>query len=151
MKRYRVNRKLIGIADALSSAVETPLNGAAVPLTARALRTLGHKLMRIGNGENACDVLAQTKHGAEPKTREHLDIAYQVAFTMPNKFFVTASSNADDAALITNADRKWAIAEIKGAALTAGKWSGYLDFLAPRPTRSTLRQWCPKGAQLRLR
>jgi hypothetical protein len=76
MKRYRVNRKLLGIAGALSEAVDTPLNGAAVPLTAHALRTLGRKLRRIGNGENACDVLEQTKHGAEPKTPQHLEIAY---------------------------------------------------------------------------
>jgi hypothetical protein len=52
------------------------LNGAAVPLTAHELHTLGLKLMRIAEGENACDVLNQTKHGAEPKTRQHLAIAY---------------------------------------------------------------------------
>jgi hypothetical protein len=32
--------------------------------------------MRIANGESASDVLDQTKHGAEPKTRQHLAIAY---------------------------------------------------------------------------
>jgi len=76
VKRYRVNRRLLGIADALSRSVETPLNGAAVPLTVHALLTLGRKLTRIGNGENACDVLDQTKHGAEPKTDQHLAIGY---------------------------------------------------------------------------
>ncbi len=54
---------------------------------------------------------------------------HQHAFTMPNKFFVTASSNADDAALITNADRKWAIAEMQGAPLTAKETEWLFSFL----------------------
>jgi hypothetical protein len=57
---------------------------------------------------------------------------YQAAFTMPNHFFVTASSNADDAASITNADRKWAIAEMKGGKLTAAETKWIFKFLGSR-------------------
>ena len=76
MKRYRVNHKLLGIAAALSKAENTSVKGAAVPLPEDTLHTLGQQLTAIANGENACHVLNQTKHGAEPKTRRHLDIAY---------------------------------------------------------------------------
>lgn len=51
------------------------MTGAAVPTEASALHALGSELMRIANGENACEVLGQTKHGAAPKTREHMAIA----------------------------------------------------------------------------
>lgn len=54
---------------------------------------------------------------------------HQVAFTMPNRFFVTASSNADDAASITNEDRKWAIGEMKGAKLTAKEMAWVFSFV----------------------
>lgn len=54
---------------------------------------------------------------------------HQVAFTMPNRFFVTASSNADDAASITNEDRKWAIGEMKGAKLTAEEMAWVFAFV----------------------
>jgi hypothetical protein len=39
----------------------------------------------------------------------------QPAYTMPNKFFLTATSNFTDAAQIDNDDRRWAIHEMKEA------------------------------------
>lgn len=54
---------------------------------------------------------------------------HQLAFTMPNKFAVTASSNAEDAAAVTNADRKWAICEMKGAALTQKEMDWIFSFV----------------------
>ncbi len=57
---------------------------------------------------------------------------YQTAFTMPNRFFVTASSNKDDAASIDNNDRKWAIAEMKGAKLTRDELKWIFKFLGKR-------------------
>jgi hypothetical protein len=55
---------------------------------------------------------------------------HQVAFTMPNRFFVTGSSNADDAAAINNQDRKWAIHELKARQFTQHEQEWVYKFLA---------------------
>lgn len=62
------------------------------------------------------------------------------AFTVPNHFFVTASSNADDAALITNNDRKWAIHELRAPQFTEEEqqWM-YNDFLLTARAPGVLR------------
>ena len=54
---------------------------------------------------------------------------HQVAFTMPNRFFVTGSSNADDAAAINNQDRKWAIHELKAPPFTPQEQEWAYKFL----------------------
>ena len=40
------------------------------------------------------------------------------SYTMPNYFFITASSNKSDAALINDNDRRWAVHELKAPAMT---------------------------------
>lgn len=59
---------------------------------------------------------------------------HQVAYTMPNQCFVTASTNADDAATITNANRKWAIHELKAPKMTPRetRWIYHEFLLQPR-------------------
>lgn len=59
---------------------------------------------------------------------------HTVAYTMPNQCFVTASTNADDAATITNANRKWAIHELKADKMTARetRWIYHEFLLQPR-------------------
>lgn len=54
---------------------------------------------------------------------------HQLAFTMPNRFFVTASSNADDAASINNQDRKWAICEMHAPPMTSKEINWVYGFL----------------------
>lgn len=52
------------------------------------------------------------------------------AFTIPNYFFITATSNENDAASITTNDRRWAVHELRSARFTASeqKWI-YEEFL----------------------
>lgn len=59
---------------------------------------------------------------------------HQVAYTMPNHFFVTGSSNFDDAAAIGNNDRKWAIHELRAPQFTEQeqRWIYHEFLLSPR-------------------
>lgn len=63
-------------------------------------------------------------------------------YTMPNHFFVTASSNFDDAAQVTNNNRKWAIHELKASQWTKAqiKWI-YTDFLLTDRAAGVLRHY----------
>lgn len=54
---------------------------------------------------------------------------HAVAHTIPNRFFVTGSSNAEDAASISNQDRKWAIHEMKAAQFTPSEQEWVYAFL----------------------
>lgn len=54
---------------------------------------------------------------------------YATAYSIPNRFFVTASSNADDAASITNEDRKWAIHELTAPQFTSADQKRVYSFL----------------------
>lgn len=67
---------------------------------------------------------------------------HQVAYTMPNHFFVTASSNFDDAASISNQDRKWAIHELRAPQFTEAEqeWI-YTDFLLTPRAAGVLRHY----------
>lgn len=51
------------------------------------------------------------------------------AVTIPNHLFVTSSSNADDAAAITNQDRKWAIHELRAGPMTEAEQRRVYGFL----------------------
>lgn len=64
----------------------------------------------------------------------------RVAYTMPNHFFITASSNFDDAASIGLYDRKWAIHELKAGRMTDAQshWI-YNEFLLQRRAAGVLR------------
>lgn len=64
----------------------------------------------------------------------------RVAYTMPNHFFITASSNFDDAASITGYDRKWAIHELKAGRMTEEQshWI-YNEFLLQKRAAGVLR------------
>lgn len=59
---------------------------------------------------------------------------HQVAYTMPNLTLVTASTNADDAATITNANRKWGIHELRAKKMTPRetRWIYHEFLLQPR-------------------
>lgn len=63
-------------------------------------------------------------------------------YTTPNHFFVTASSNDDDAASIGNQDRKWAILEFLAKQMTPSevKWI-YHDFLLTPRAAAVLRHY----------
>lgn len=63
-------------------------------------------------------------------------------YSMPNHFFVTASSNADDAAAITNANRKWAIHELHAPQMTEleQQWI-YPEFLMQERAAAVLRHY----------
>jgi Bifunctional DNA primase/polymerase, N-terminal/Family of unknown function (DUF5906)/Primase C terminal 2 (PriCT-2) len=63
-------------------------------------------------------------------------------YTMPNHFFVTGSSNADDAAAISNQDRKWAIHELHAPQFTDAeqKWI-YPEFLLTPRAAGVLRHY----------
>lgn len=67
---------------------------------------------------------------------------HAAAYTMPNHFFLTATSNADDAASITNQDRKWAIHELKAKQFTESEqdWM-YTQFLLTKRAAGVLRQY----------
>ena len=56
------------------------------------------------------------------------------AYTMPNHFFMTASSNDEDAASISNNDRRWGIHEMKVPEFTESErqWIYYQFLLQPR-------------------
>lgn len=56
------------------------------------------------------------------------------AMSMPNHFFLTASSNADDAAMITNDDRKWGIHMLTAPKMTEREtnWINEEFFKTPR-------------------
>jgi hypothetical protein len=63
-------------------------------------------------------------------------------YTMPNHFFVTASSNFDDAAQVTNANRKWAIHELKCPQFTdAQRRRIYTEFLSTDRAPGVLRHY----------
>jgi hypothetical protein len=55
-------------------------------------------------------------------------------YEMPNHFFVTASSNEEDAAAISNADQRWGIHELKRPEYTEAErqWIYHQFLLAPR-------------------
>lgn len=63
-------------------------------------------------------------------------------YTMPNHFFVTSSSNFDDAAQVTNNNRKWAIHELRALQWTKAqiKWI-YTDFLLTDRAAGVLRHY----------
>lgn len=65
---------------------------------------------------------------------------HRVAYTMPNHFFVTASSNFGDAASIDVYDRKWAIHELKAGRMTDEQvqWI-YHEFLLSQRAPGVLR------------
>lgn len=67
---------------------------------------------------------------------------HQVAYSMPNHFFVTASSNFDDAASINNQNRKWAIHELKAPQFTEEqqRWI-YDEFLLTPRAAGVLRHY----------
>lgn len=67
---------------------------------------------------------------------------HQVAYSMPNHFFVTASSNFDDAASINNQNRKWAIHELKAPQFTEEEqqWI-YNEFLLTQRAAGVLRHY----------
>lgn len=67
---------------------------------------------------------------------------HQVAYTMPNHFFVTGSSNFDDAASIGAMDRKWAIHELRAAQFTEEEqqWI-YDEFLSTKRAPGVLRYY----------
>jgi hypothetical protein len=56
------------------------------------------------------------------------------AYEMPNHFFVTASSNEEDAAAISNNDKRWGIHEMKAPEYTEAErqWIYYQFLLLPR-------------------
>lgn len=58
----------------------------------------------------------------------------QAAYTMPNHFFITGSSNSDDAAAISNNDRKWAVHELRAPQFTEAEqhWIYHEFLLLPR-------------------
>jgi len=53
---------------------------------------------------------------------------------MPNHFFITGSSNSDDAAAISNNDRKWAVHELRAPQFTEAeqRWIYHEFLLLPR-------------------
>jgi hypothetical protein len=64
------------------------------------------------------------------------------AYSMPNHFFTTATSNEDDAAAIDNNDRRWAIHEMHAAQFTEAEqeWV-YNDFLLTPRASGVLRHY----------
>jgi hypothetical protein len=63
-------------------------------------------------------------------------------YTTPNHFFVTASSNDDDAASISNQDRKWAILEFLAKQMTPREVSWlYHEFLLTPRAGGVLRHY----------
>jgi hypothetical protein len=66
----------------------------------------------------------------------------KAAYTMPNHFFVTASSNEEDAAAIDNNDRRWAVHEFKAPQMSMrdAKWI-YDDFLKGDRAAAVLRHY----------
>ena len=64
------------------------------------------------------------------------------AYTMPNHFFVTATSNEDDAALLDNNDRRWAVHEMHAEQFTEEeqRWI-YNDFLLQPRAAAVLRHY----------
>jgi bifunctional DNA primase/polymerase-like protein/primase-like protein/uncharacterized protein DUF5906 len=67
---------------------------------------------------------------------------HQVAYDIPNQLFVTASSNYDDAASISNMDRKWAIHHLMAAQFSEAEqdWI-YTDFLLLPRAAGVLRYY----------
>lgn len=62
-------------------------------------------------------------------------------YSIPNHFFVTASSNAEDAASITNQDRKWAIHEMHAPQMTEDEQNWLYAYLTSRRAAATLRHY----------
>jgi hypothetical protein len=65
----------------------------------------------------------------------------RTAFSAPNHFFVTASSNSDDAALIGNQDRKWAIHELTAPQFTEAQNAWVYNFLNSARAPGVLRRY----------
>jgi hypothetical protein len=63
------------------------------------------------------------------------------AFTMPNVFFVTATSNKDDAAAIDNNDRRWGIHEMKALPFTEDEQTWVYEFLLSARAAGVLRAY----------
>lgn len=66
----------------------------------------------------------------------------KAAYTMPNYFFITASSNEDDAAALDPNDRRWAVHEVPAAQMTIAesKWI-YDDFIRTPRAAAVLRHY----------
>lgn len=64
------------------------------------------------------------------------------AYNMPNHFFVTATSNEDDAAAIDNNDRRWAVHELHAPQFTESeqRWI-YTEFLSTPRAAGVLRHF----------
>ena len=64
------------------------------------------------------------------------------AYTMPSHFFVTATSNEEDAAAIDNNDRRWGVHELKAAQFTPTEqtWM-YDEFLSTKRAAAVLRHY----------
>lgn len=63
-------------------------------------------------------------------------------YTMPNHFFVTASSNYEDAAAINNNDRKWAVHEMRAKQFTESEQRYlYEEFLLTKRAAPVLRHF----------
>lgn len=64
------------------------------------------------------------------------------AYSMPNHFFVTATSNEDDAAAIDGNDRRWAVHEMRAPQFTQAEqeWV-YTDFLLTPRAAGVLRHY----------
>jgi hypothetical protein len=65
-----------------------------------------------------------------------------MAYTMPNHFFVTATSNEDDAASLDNQDRRWAVHEMHAPQFTPAEqvWI-YNEFLNTPRAAAVLRHY----------
>jgi Primase C terminal 2 (PriCT-2)/Bifunctional DNA primase/polymerase, N-terminal/Family of unknown function (DUF5906) len=66
----------------------------------------------------------------------------RTAYTMPNHFFVTATSNEDDAAAIDNNDRRWGVHELNSKQFTQSeqRWL-YDEFLSLPRAAAVLRHY----------
>lgn len=66
----------------------------------------------------------------------------RAGYDMPNHFFVTATSNQDDAANVDNNDRRWAIHEMHAEQFTEAEQSWvYNDFLLTERAAGVLRHY----------
>lgn len=65
----------------------------------------------------------------------------QPGYTMPNHFFITASSNADDAAMLSSQDRKWAIHELKAPKMSQSESEWVYGFLKSARASGVLRHY----------
>lgn len=110
--------------DALNSSFNDYLQGAwHVNLTEFRASTRGERAMITGKLKA---YIADDMIQLHPKGSR--------AYEMPNHFFVTASSNEEDAAAISNNDKRWGIHEMKVPEYTEAErqWIYYKFLLQPR-------------------